>query len=217
MKKILLADDHSIVHEGMKSFINARNDFNIVGSAYSGKEVLKKIGSKKFDLIILDISMPDKNIYQLVHEIRKINEELPIIIYSIYEEEHYAIRLLEIGVNGYLNKSAGIEEITFAIEKVLQGKMYISQNLAEYYAKFMKTGNNKPHHTKLSSREYEIFIMLASGETTNMIAKKLYVSKSTVSNHRHQIMKKLGVTNSVQITLYAIKYDLIDPKNLSWN
>ena len=212
MKRILLADDHSIVHEGMRTVLNGGHDYKIVDAAYSGDETIEKITSLEFDLVILDISMPGKNIYQVVKDIREIKPELPIIVYSIYPEEYFAVKLMEMGVNGYLNKSAKLNDITNAIEKVLNGGLYISSGLAEYYANFIKSGSDKPKHNNLSVREYEIFLMIATGHTVEDITKKLYLSKSTVANHRHHILRKLDVHNNVQLTLYAINHDLIDTK-----
>ncbi len=214
MKRILLADDHSIVHEGLKSVLNDRKDFKIIDSAYSGDETISKIKKRKFDLVILDISMPGKSIFQVVDDIRSRNPDLPIIVYSIYPEEHYAIKLMEMGINGYLNKSSGLQEITNAIEKVLTGKLYISNNLSEFYANFIKTGNDKSKYENLTPREYDIFIMLASGSSVTKISEKYNLSKSTIANHRNHILRKLNLANNVQLTLYAINHDLLDSHTL---
>ncbi len=214
MKRILLADDHSVIHQGLKSIINERADFQIVDSAYNGKETLIKIKNEDYDLLILDISMPGRNIYQLIDEVKDIKPDLPIIVYTIYPEEFNAVKLMEMGINGYLNKSAGMKEIIFAIKKVLQGGLYISSNLSEYYANFIRSGSNLPKHKKLSGREYQIFLMLASGKNVDEVSKKLKLSKSTVAHHRNHIMRKIEVNNTAQLTLYAINEKLIDSMNV---
>ena len=214
MKKILFADDQRIIHYGMKSIINGNTDYSIVDSVFSEDETLKKVIADNFDLLILDISMPKDNLYGFIHDIKDQKPDLPILVYSIYPEEHCAVKLIEMGISGYIYRTASKQEIKEAIEKVLEGGIYISPNLAEYYARFMKLGNNKPNHNYLSQREYTIFIMLASGMNVAAISQKLYLSKNTVANHRYHILRKIKVKNDVQLTLYAIKHDLLDPKNL---
>ncbi len=209
MIKIILGDAHEIVHMGMKELCKECSDMELADHATSAEELIEKIKQQEFDLVILDINVREKNTIDIINEIKNFKPDLPIIVYSMFPEENYAVRLIQTGASSYIYKANGLDDLIKAIRKVVNGGIYITSALAEQYAVSMKNRDNRTLHETLTNREFQIMIMLASGMSVNDIAKKLYLSKSTVSNHRHQILKKLKLKNSAEVSLYAVKTGLL--------
>jgi two-component system, NarL family, invasion response regulator UvrY len=208
--KIALADDHAIVRVGLKIMLEEEFDELEIVEASSGDELLESLKDDHFDLIILDISMPGKDIIDTLKYTRSVKPDIPVLIFSMNPERSYAIRMLKSGASGYVNKDCDQSELITAIKKVLAGKTYVSQELSELLATELKESYGKPGYDKLSDREFQILCLIASGKTLDEIAQKLYLSKNTVSNHRNSIMKKLNLRNNSEITIYAMKHNLID-------
>lgn len=207
--KIAIADDHAIVRKGLKFILeNQFGDIRLDESG-SGEELLNLVRNNNYDLIILDISMPGKDVIDTIKELKDLKPKIPILIFSMNPEKAYAIRMLRSGASGYINKDCTHEELIEAINKVISGKGYISTTLSELLASEIREGSEKPIHQTLTDREFQIFCMIALGNSLDEIADKLFLSKNTISNHRHSIMKKLKLKNNAEITAYALKNEIV--------
>jgi two-component system invasion response regulator UvrY len=209
MIKILIADDHAIIREGLKQILAETSDMVVAGEAADGREVLDQVRKDDYDLVLLDIAMPGRGGLDTLGRLKHEKPELPVLVLSMYPEEQYAIRAFKAGVSGYLTKESAPEELISAIRKVTQGGKYVSSSLAEKLAFNLETDTEKPLHEKLSDREYEVMIMIASGKTVKEIADKLSLSVKTISTNRVRALKKMGMKNNAEITYYAIKQGLV--------
>jgi DNA-binding NarL/FixJ family response regulator len=208
--KLLIADDHPIVREGLKQILRDAPDIVISGEAEDGIEVLNKIKKENYDVILLDISMPRKDGIEILNEIRKEKIKPRILILSIHPEEQYGIRALKAGAYGYLTKDNVPNELISAIRKVSRGEKYISPSLAEKLVDALKVGFDKPYHEALSNREYQVMLLIASGKSMQEIAKELFLSVKTVSTYKTRILEKMKMKNTFEIIYYAIKNKLVE-------
>jgi len=209
MIKILIADDHAIVREGLKRIITETSDMSVTGEASCGQEVLSILPTQQFDLIILDISMPGKSGLEILKQIKTDFPEIPVLILSVHPEDQYAVRVLKAGASGYLTKESASAELIDAIRKVSQGRRYVTQSLAEELAFNLTTHNKKPSHETLSDREFEVMCSIASGRTVTEIADSLYLSVKTISTYRSRILTKMKLKSNAELTHYAIKNNLV--------
>ena len=209
MIKILIADDHAIVREGMKQIVADTSDMVVAGEAVDGQEVLEQVRKEDWDLVLLDISMPGRGGIDILKELKIEKPKLPVLVLSMYPEEQYAIRALKAGASGYLTKESAPEELIEAIRKVSQGRKYISVALAESLAFHVGTNSEKPLQETLSNREYQVMLMLASGKTVKEIANDLSLSVKTISTNRVRALRKMGMKNNAELTYYAIKHELV--------
>lgn len=208
MIKILIADDHAIVREGLKQIVAEESDMKVTGEAASADAVLNIISKDSFDIAILDINMPGRSGLDLLKDLKIQFPQLPILILSMYAEEQYGIRALKAGASGYLRKASAPDELVTAIRKIVAGGKYISQVLAEKLADTVVGFTSKLPHEKLSDREYEIMCKIASGETAEKIADDLSISIHTFYTYRNRILEKLGMKSNVEITQYVIQNKL---------
>lgn len=209
MIRILVADDHAVVREGIKQILASREGMVVEDEAGSGQEVLSKITKKDFDLILLDISMPGRNGLEILKDIKVMRPKLPVLILSMHPEEQYAVRMLRAGAAGYLTKASAPQELISAIQKVSMGGKYVTTSLAEKLAFELDVGAEKPYHERLSNREYEVMLKLASGQTVSEVAEELCLSAKTIATYRTRIMEKMGMKKNAELTLYAVKNNLI--------
>jgi two-component system, NarL family, invasion response regulator UvrY len=211
MKKIriLIADDHPIVREGYKKILMSQPDMDVTGEAGNGQEVLDLIQKKEFDLILLDISMPGRSGLEILKELKGQKPHLPVMILSIYPEEQYAVRAFRDGASGYLTKASTPKELISAIRKVSQGGRYVTEALAEKLTYFLHGDAEKAPHEKLSDREYQVMLLIASGKTVTQIADELCLSVKTISTYRRHILEKMQFTTNAEITMYAIQNKLL--------
>ncbi len=209
MKKILLVDDHSIVRQGLKNLIELEADLEVAGEASSGVEALNLVRKNTFDIIVLDISMPDKNGVDTLHDLQHIAPDLPVLILSGYAEAQYALNLTRSGCKGYLSKDADSDEIIKAIRSIANGKRYISAELAELMTEQLSHPSEKQLHETLSDREFQVFFKLAGGLSPTDIASELNISIKTVSTYRTRILEKMSLKTNADLTYYAIKNELI--------
>jgi len=209
MIKILVADDHAIVREGLKQILADDASMVVAGEAVDGQEVLEQIRKEEWDLILLDISMPGRGGIDTLKELKAEKPKLPVLILSMYPEEQYAIRALKAGASGYLTKGSAPEELIKAILKVSKGGRYISPSLAESLAFHVEANSDKPIQETLSDREYQVMVMIASGKTVSEIARELSLSVKTISTNRVRTLKKMGMKNNSELTFYAIKHGLV--------
>jgi DNA-binding NarL/FixJ family response regulator len=211
--KILIADDHVMIRDGVKTLLKQNKDCQVVGEATNGGEAIEKYQALKPDLAILDISMPDMNGMQAANEIIKKDPEARVIILSMYDDEDYISQCIEYGVKGFVVKSESGNELNYAIKSVLAGRNYFSQRVQEVIVKKYTTGvKRKPPkepEVKLTSREIEITKLISEGLTSHEIADKLFISPRTVETHRANLMKKVSVKNSIELVKKVEKLGLI--------
>ena len=208
--KVLIADDHSVVREGLKQILDKIDNVSTVEEAQDGHEALDKIEKNSYDLVILDISMPGISGLDILQTMKNRKKKAHVLILSVHPQEQYAIRALRLGASGYLSKSSVYEELASAINKVSAGGKYISSALAEQIV-FEKKGDlDKTPHEKLSEREFQIMCMIARGKSLIEIAHELFISDKTVSTYRTRILEKMGMKKNAELTLYAIKNSLIE-------
>jgi two-component system invasion response regulator UvrY len=208
--KILIADDHSVVREGLKMIIKKMDLFSFVEEAASGNEALEKLEKNEYDLIIMDISMPDLSGLDILKTFKDKNKKGKFLILSVHRQEQLALRALKLGASGYLSKDSVYDELTTAIKTVLEGRTYISSALAEKIVLDKKGGLSIAPHEKLSEREFQIMCLLANGKSVKEIAVELFISDKTVSTHRMRILEKMGMKKNAELTNYALKNDLIE-------
>jgi len=210
MLKILIVDDHAVVREGLKQILSETSDMKVGGEAATGKEALKLAASSHFDLVLLDIALPDMSGLEILKTLSQDDADRPVLMLSMYPEEQYAIRALKAGAKGYLTKESAPAELLLAIRKVCSGGRYINLALAEKLASYLGTESERRPHELLSDREYQVMIMIAHGKTVTEIAKELILSTKTISTNRRRSLQKLGMKNNAEFTLYAVKEGLVN-------
>lgn len=210
MKHILLVDDHSIVRTGLKNLIELEADLKVTGEASSGVEAIQMVRTNKYDMMVLDISMPDKNGVDTLHDLKHVAPDLPVLMLSGYAEAQYALNLIRSGCKGYLSKNADPDEMIKAIRTIAGGKRYISAELAELMSNELSNPTTKLLHETLSEREFQVFFKLASGLSPTDIGAELNISIKTVSTYRTRILEKMSLKNNADLTYYAIKNALIE-------
>ncbi|MDB5763106.1 MAG: LuxR family transcriptional regulator [Herminiimonas sp.] len=211
MIKILVVDDHAVVRAGVQFFIADIPDMQIAGEAATAQEAIRLIRSKEWDIVLLDIAMPDKSGVEVLKQIKREKPELPVLMLSMHPENRYAVQILRSGASGYVQKEALATELVNAIHTILRGHKYISPAVAELLtADPATTDMQKPLHEILSAREYQIFYKLGQGEGVTKIADELCLSVKTVSTYRSRVLEKMNMSNNADIIYYAIKQNLID-------
>ena len=211
MIRIVIADDHTLMREGLKRILESTDDIEVVGEATDGFEVLAHVRKGGFDLLLLDLSMPGRSGIDLIRQIRTESPKLPVLVLTMYEEEQYAIRSIRAGAQGYLTKESAGTQLVHAIRKVASGKPYISIEVAEQLALDIMTPEKPLPHSQLSNREFEIFNLLAQGKTVTDIGQQLHLSVKTVSTHKSRILNKMGMHSISEIVRYAVAHNLLAP------
>jgi DNA-binding NarL/FixJ family response regulator len=209
MVRILIADDHAIVRAGLKQFIAGAGDLQVTGEASSGAETVELVRDGEFDIVLLDIRMPDGSGIDTLRRLKEMRPELSVLMLSGFAEDQYALNLLRAGAAGYVTKEAAPSELVKAIRTVMVGRKYVSPELAQILATGVTGETEKPLHAQLSQREFQIFCKLASGESASKIADELLISVKTVSTYRTRILEKMNLKSNADITYYAIKNGLI--------
>ena len=211
MSRILIADDHAVVRAGYRQFLETDPAISEVGEASSGNDALNELRRKEWDLLLMDIHMPDRSGLDILKHVVSGYPDVKVLIMSGLPEEQYARNVLRAGASGYLSKGGSAEEFLRAVRTVLMGRRYVSHALAESMAADLdsKHDQNQPLHTQLSSREFQIFCKLASGATVSAIALELSLSVKTVSTYRSRILEKMSFGSNADITGYALRNGLI--------
>lgn len=206
---LIIADDHEIVRKGIVQLLYMEDRLGIrnIDEASSGEELLSKIRKNDYDIVVLDISMPGMGGLEALKEIVALYTAIPVLILSTHSEEQYAIRVLKAGAKGYVRKSSGTEELVKAIERIMAGRKYFSESVAE---KLLDIGNKNMPHEILSDREYQIMINIAMGKTQKQIADELSLSIKTISTYRKRILDKMGLHDNNDIFKYASNHGLIE-------
>ena len=213
MIRVVIADDHRILREGLKQLLQSAPDLTVVGEAGDGHEVLAQVRGTDFDVLLLDMSMPGKSGMELIRQVKAERPKLRVLVLSMHEEHQYAVRSIRAGASGYLTKESAALELVAAIRKVAGGGAYISAEVAEQLALASMPRAEGPPHTLLSDREYQVFRRLVEGAAVTQIAGDLNLSVKTVSTHKARLMEKLGVGNQAELIHYALKHRLSDDPN----
>lgn len=210
MIKILIADDHPIVRQGLKQILSEEADMGVFGEAQNSQEVLELVRKKDWDIVVLDITMPGRGGIDVLKELKHQRPKLPVLILSMHPENQYAVRALKAGAAGYVTKGSAQEELVKAIRKILRGGKYVSPTLAEKLAFNLEAEAEKPLHERLSDREYQVMTMIASGKTVSQIAEELSLSVKTIDTYRARILEKMKMKTNAELTHYAIKNKLVE-------
>ena len=208
MIRILIADDHAIVREGLKQVLSATSDMVVAGEAADGHEVLEKIRQDDWDVVVLDMTMPGLSGIDLIKRIKDERPELRVLVLSMHKEDQFAIRALKVGASGYLTKGSAPELLISAIRRVAAGGKHISRVLAEKLAFELDPFTEKPLHEMLSDREYQVLRLLVAGASINQIASDLSLSPNTISTHKHRLMRKLNISSNAELIQYALSRKL---------
>jgi len=210
MLRVIIADDHPVVLKGLKEIIEEHFDNVTIDISSKGYELLNKINSNDYDIVLLDISLPDINGLEVLREIKKKKHKLHVLILSMYPEEQYAVRALKAGANGYLTKKSASDELVLAVRKILAGKRYLSPAFAEKMMLDFESDTQKPPHENLSDRELEVLCMIGKGKAVKEIAGELHLSSNTIRTYRARILEKIGVKGTSELIHYAITHNLTE-------
>ena len=210
MIRVLIADDHEIVREGLKQILTTTKSITVTGEAVDGLEALGKIRQDDYDVIVLDISMPGRSGLEILKQIKTEKPDLPVLILSMYSEEQYAIRAIKSGAAGYLTKETVKHELIQAIQDIASGRRYITSTLADRLAFALESDTEKPPHERLSDREYQVMVKIAAGKSIKDIADELFLSQNTINTYRQRILDKMKMKSNTDLVRYAMKHQLID-------
>lgn len=209
MIRALIADDHAVVRRGLRQLFEESGDIVVEGEATNGREVLDRIDERPWDVVLLDINLPDRSGLDVLTDVRGRKPDLPVLLLTMYAEEQFAVRAMRAGAAGYITKETGSDELIQAVRKVANRGRYVSPELAERLAHWVDRGSEKPPHETLSSREFQVFLMLASGKTVGQAAEDLCLSVKTVSTYRTRVLEKMNLRTNADLTLYAVRNSLV--------
>lgn len=209
MIRVLIADDHSVVREGIKQILNGTSEIKVVDEASNGEEVMRKARTVEWDVLILDISMPGRSGFDILLDLQSELPHRPVLVLSMHAEDQYARRVLKAGASGYLTKESVPEELIKAIRKVVDGGKYVSPGLAEQLAFEVGSPASLTPHETLSDREFQVLRMIAGGQSVSQIALELSLSVKTVSTYRARILEKMNLATNADLIHYAIDNKLV--------
>lgn len=213
MIRVLLADDHAIIRDGVKQILADTPDLTVTGEAANGNEALARVREGGWDVLVLDISMPGRSGLELIRQIKSEQPKLPILIFSMHQEEQYAVRALRAGASGYLTKEADAAQLVAVIRKVAQGGVFLSNQMAELMARGLIPGHQEAPHDSLSEREFQVFRRLVAGGTVSEVAQALCLSVKTVSTHKARILEKMQMNSTAELVRYAIENKLLEDRS----
>ena len=212
--KVLLADDHAIIRDGLRQILGETEDLEVAGEAANGQEVLTQVRERDWDLLVLDISMPGRSGLDLIRLVKDERPHLPVLILSMHHEEQYAVRALHAGAAGYLTKESDADLLLYAMRRVAAGGVYVSDKVAELMARGLRPVTSELPHNLLSDREYQVFSLLVQGQGLSDIATELSLSVKTISTHKTRILQKMGMGNLSELVRYAISHRLVEADDL---
>jgi two-component system invasion response regulator UvrY len=209
MLRILIADDHAVVRKGIKQILAEAHQDACIGEAGDLAALRELLSAEQWDIVTLDLAMPDGNGLESLKQIKQDYPGLPVLILSIYPEDQYALRSIRAGASGYLNKESAPEELVLAIQKILSGVEYISAAVEEELVHYARHDDDQPLHQTLSDREYQVLCLIASGKEVKVIASELSLSVKTISTYRARLLVKMNMTTNAELTHYAIQNNLV--------
>ena len=210
MIKVLVADDHALIRKGLKQLLDDTDDMRVIGEAENGMQAIRKAEETDYDVVLLDISMPDKHGVEVLKQLKANKPQLPVLMLSMHPEEQYALRSMKAGAAGYLKKQSAPLQLVTAIRQVASGKKYISTELAEQLANGLSQGYQELLHQTLSNREYQTLCLMASGKKLSEMADIMSLSPKTVSVYRSRLLEKMKLKNNAEAIHYAISNHLIE-------
>jgi two-component system, NarL family, invasion response regulator UvrY len=210
MLRVIIADDHPVVLKGLKEILSEGFDDVTIDGTTTGYGLLSSLQNNTYDLVLLDISLPDINGLEVLKEIKKKKPKLPILIISMYPEEQYAPRAMKAGAQGYITKLSASDELVRAVRKIMSGKRYVSPAFAEKMVLDFESDTEKPPHEKLSDRELQVLSMIGAGKSVNQVADEIHVSANTVRTYRTRILEKIGVKGTGELIHYAITHSIAE-------
>ena len=213
--RILIADDHAIVREGLRRILAADAAFMVVGEAGDGHQVVTAVRAGGFDVLLLDLSMPGRSGIDLLRQVKAERPDLRVLVLSMHAEQQYAVRAIRAGASGYLTKDAAATQLTAALRRVAGGGLFITPAVAEALAVGLQTAGDEAPHKRLSDREYEVFLRLAAGDSVTSIAERLSLSVKTVSTHKTHILEKMNLASLADLVRYAMTHRLLDSPDVS--
>jgi DNA-binding NarL/FixJ family response regulator len=214
MIRVVIGDDHTLMREGLKQLLQAEG-LEVVAEACDGNEVIERVRSTDFDVLLLDLSMPGKSGLELIKWVREMRPKLRILVLSMHSERQYAIRAIRAGASGYLTKESAPSQLVAAIQKVAAGGAFVSPAVAEMLALEGFRAGDGPAHASLSDREYQVFRLLVAGLSVTDIAERLNLSSKTISTHKARLMEKMAIGSSAELVRYAITHGLVDDQDAS--
>ncbi len=209
MIRILIADDHPVVRQGIRRILDDLEKEKIIEEAGNARDLFAKLNKHDFDIILLDISMPDRSGFDILDEIKKTKPDISVLILTMYPQEQYAIRAFKLGASGFLMKITAADELLVAVRKILEGGKYITPSMAESLAQSFEEPD-EPKHTKLSEREHTVFNKIALGKSIREIAEDLMLSEKTISTYRSRVLSKLELKTTAELIRYALKEGLVE-------
>ncbi len=210
MKRVLIVDDHAIVREGVKNILAKMGEFEIPDEASTGWEAIASVSKNDYDIVLLDIGLPDKSGLEVLEEIKIRKPEMPVLILTMHAEKQYAVRVLRAGASGYMTKNTLPELLAEAVRKILNGDQYLPQGVAEQLRLEVGKDATRPLHTSLSDREFQILIRIAKGLSLKEIAGELNISDKTVSTYRTRIQEKMNMNANAELIRYVVENGLLD-------
>jgi DNA-binding NarL/FixJ family response regulator len=210
MIKVLIADDHPIVRQGLRQILSGIPEMEVAGEAVNAQETLDQVRAGGWDVLVLDITMPDRSGFDIIKELKHEQPDLPVLVLTIHGEEQLAVRVLKAGASGYLTKENAPAELIKAIRKAVSGGTYVSRSLAESLASGLDTASERARHEALSDREFQVMQLMAGGKTLTEIAETLSLSAKTVSTYRTRLLDKMDFKTNAEIIRYALENELVE-------
>ena len=207
---VLIADDHAIVRQGLKQILSETEDLLVTGEADDGAEALQLARQQTWDVFLLDVSMPNRNGIDTLKQLKKEFPRLPVLILSMHPEEQYAVRALKAGASGYLTKQSAPEQLVTASRQVASGKKYLSPAVAQQLAEAISENTEKSPHERITDREYQVLVLISTGNTLTQIAEKLNLGVETVSTYRARLLEKMGLKSTAELIRYGLEHGLVE-------
>jgi DNA-binding NarL/FixJ family response regulator len=212
--RVLIADDHAIVREGLRRILAADPAIVVTGEARDGHEVIAAVRAGGFEVLLLDLSMPGRSGVDLIKQVKAERPDVRILVLSMHDEAQYAERTIRAGASGYLTKDTAAKQLVAAINRIAAGGMFITPETAEALAARLQAPSAELPHKRLSDREYEVFVMLAAGESVSAIAERLHLSVKTVSTHKTHVLEKMHLASLADLVRYAIAHNLVESPDI---
>ena len=210
MIRVFLADDHAIVRAGLRELLTGTGDIEVVGEATNGQQVLAAVRAGEIDVLVLDMSMPGRSGVELIKLVKAEQPKLRVLVLSMHSEQQYAVRAVRAGASGYLTKESAADELVSAIRRIARGGAYITPETAERLVLESSSSDERPAHTQLSNREFEVFRMIVAGRSVTEIATQLSLSVKTISTHKARILEKMNLSSQADLVRYAVRHGLVD-------
>jgi DNA-binding NarL/FixJ family response regulator len=210
MIRILIADDHAMIRDGLRQIISFVPEMLVAGEAENGEQVLRLVRALEIDVLVLDMSMPGKSGIALIQQIKSTKPDLAILVLSMHQESQYAVQAIRAGAAGYITKNSPSGQLLDGIKKLATGGTFVSPSVAEKLVRQLQRSEQDLPHTRLTPREFQIFKMLIEGHSINYIARILSLSNKTVSTHKANILQKMEMTTTASLVYYALKHGLIN-------